>query len=538
MSTTETKPVLIAGAGPTGMTAAMELSRFGIPVRLIDKAPEPATTSRAIGVQARTLELFEQRGIAAEMLGIGNRAIAASFFGGGKRVFRLEFSHADSRYPFVLLISQAETERILREQLARQGVQIERPVELIALAQKDHAGHSGQAGGVSATLRHKDGSLEELEASYLISAEGAHSIVRSTVGLEFQGKSLDEDFILGDFAIDGGLAETDLQIFSSEKGFIAMFPMGSHRWRLVGDNPQSDPTKGGGPSLEELQEIYDARSHIPAKFRDLNWSSYFRVNSRMVDRLQRECVFLGGDSAHIHSPAGAQGMNTGMQDMINLCWKLALVLQGIASPDLLDTYGEDRLPVIRGVLSNTERLTDVASSESHVFRTVFNHVAPLIVGTEMVQEKGATQMSQVGLNYRSSSLSENHSHHGILRAGDRMPDLSVARGNPAKGEPGAAETIRLYSLFDPSAFTLLYVDAGNDELPAEGESKLAAWQGLIRSHRIAAPGEDEAARKHFAGQLGDAPLIVLVRPDSYIGFIGGLNALPKLEAYLRKWLTP
>jgi 2-polyprenyl-6-methoxyphenol hydroxylase-like FAD-dependent oxidoreductase len=311
------KPVLIAGAGPTGMMAAIELSRFNVPVRLIEKKAEPETSSRAIGVQARTLELLEQCGLGSSLVKLGNHGLAFSPYGDRKRIWRLDFERISSKYNYLLFVSQAETENVLREALDKAGVTIERNLTFLALGQTD------RDTTLTAVLQHADGTLEQFKCSYLIDAEGAHSIAHGTVGLHFEGKSHVEAYALGDLHIDGDLVETDFHIFSSEHGFMSMFPMGGRRFRVMADNPISQQSKGTAPSLEELQQIYNQRSHIPAKFRDMSWSSWFRINSRMVNGLQVGKVFLGGDTAHIHSPAGAQGMNTGMQDMINLCWKLA-----------------------------------------------------------------------------------------------------------------------------------------------------------------------------------------------------------------------
>lgn len=539
MTTLETEPVLIVGAGPTGMTAAIELSRFGIPVRLVEKTAEPATTSRAVGVQARTLELFEQRGMVDKMLAVGNKAPGTSIHGSGKRIFRLEYSHVDSSYGFTLFISQAETERVLREQLAAQNVPIERSVEMIAFAQAESHRSSGLPGTVSATLRHGDGSLEEVEASYMISAEGAHSKARKTLGLDFHGKALQEDYALGDFYVEGELPQTDMHIFSSQYGFMGMFPMGDYRWRVIASNPLSEPSKDTKPDLGELQKIYDMRSEIPAKFRDLQWSSWFHINSRMTDQLQDEQIFLGGDSAHIHSPAGAQGMNTGIQDSINLGWKLAMVLQGKTQSHLLDTYGEDRLPVIHSVLEGTEGLTRLIGSENPAVRSVVSHIAPLLVGTEFIQTKSTTKLSQTGLNYRDSSLSETHEHYGSLRAGDRLPDLDVTLQNQphrAKQNPTPA---KLFSLLNPSKFTLLYANISDPvSLHNEVQQTLSPWQAVIDGYQIAAPDPASSQYKHFTNNFGSKPSLVLVRPDSYISFIAGENSLPKLVNYLQKWLIP
>ena len=217
-----------------------------------------------------------------------------------------------------------------------------------------------------------------------------------------------------------------MQVFASETGFMAMFPFGQRHFRLIVSNPPGPATPGAEPPLTDLQATYDERSEVPARLHDLTWSSYFRINSRMVAGLHRGRVFFGGDSAHIHSPAGGQGMNTGIQDMINLAWKLALVAQGRATPDLLATYDEDRLPVIRDVLKRTEALTDVIGVENAWFRSAFNHVAPLVVGTGFVQDKATATVSQVAFDYRSSPLAVTQAHHGHLRAGD--PPARHGRG--------------------------------------------------------------------------------------------------------------
>ncbi len=518
-------PVLIAGAGPTGMMAALELSRFGIPVRIVERRETPATTSRAIGVQARTLELFEQRGIGAPLVERGNHAVAASAYGGGKRIFRLEFSRIDSKYNYLLFVSQAETEQVLRDALDKAGVEIEWGVTMNAFAQPEHRTT------LNAVLHKRDGSVEEIECAYLISAEGAHSTARQTLGLTFEGKSLDEQYALGDFYVDSELPEHDFHIFSSEHGFLGLFPMGSQRYRMIASNPISTPSKDTEPSLGELQRLYDQRSPVPAKLRDMSWSSWFHINSRMIHRMSVERVFVGGDSAHIHSPAGAQGMNTGMQDMMNLGWKMAMVMKGQAKPALLETYTTERVPVIENVLTKTEGLTATIGQENAVFRTIFNHVAPWIVGTDAVQENSTERMSQLGLNYHGSPLSISDGHPGSLRPGDRMPDLPVTvlkRGTPAESRPAT-----LFSLLDPSMFTLFYSNLTDaDQSHAEFSRAVGGWRHLMHVHQVAAAGDTAAFEKLF----GRRPAMLLVRPDGYVAFTGTETSAPALARYCDEWL--
>lgn len=526
---TNIKTVLIVGAGPTGMTAAMELSRLGIPVRLIEKTSKPATTSRAVGVQARTLELLEQRGLAQTLIERGNEGIAVSAYGGGKRVFRLEFKSIDSKYKYILFVSQAETEKLLRDAIAKTGVEIEWNTTLIGFSMTEHADR------VTTILRRADGSLEELDSSYLISAEGAHSTVRETLGLKFEGKSLDEQYALGDFYIDGDLPDSDLHVFSSEHGFLGMFPMGNKRFRLIASNPISKPSKDTEPSIEELQKLYDQRSPIPAKFHDMSWSSWFHINSRMVKRLRSGRLFLGGDAAHIHSPAGAQGMNTGIQDMIDLSWKLAMVLKGEAKDEILETYATDRLPVIHNVLTKTEGLTKAIGEENPIFRSVFNHVAPWIVGTDFVQHNSTERMSQLSLDYRESTLSENHGGPGSLKAGDRVQDLVVTALNVEGSTVQQPKRSTLFELLDPSKFTLLYSNLTKPEAThAQIGRDVSRWHHLMRSHQI---GPAESEEKTFQHLFGASSSILLVRPDGYIAFAGNENAISQLAAYCDKWLV-
>ncbi len=528
-----TAPVLIVGAGPTGLTAALELSRLGVAARIIERQASPPQTSRAIGVQARTLELLEQRGLADELVRRGNRASGGSIFADGRPILHLDFSQIASHYNFLLLVPQSETERVLGEAVERQGMAIERGVELVGLAQ-DTLSHG--APPVRAALRHEGGGLELMEASWLISAEGAHSTVRATLDLPFEGKTLDNRYLLADVSCEGDLARDQIQIVSSRDGILAVFPLGGERFRVIASNPPGAPAAGTEPGFEEVQAVYDQRSSIPARFRDLTWSSWFHINSRMVPHLRVGRLLLGGDAAHIHSPAGGQGMNTGIQDMINLAWKLALVIRGQAPLALLDTYEQERLPVMRDVLSKTEGLTDLMGSDNPIVHALLAHLGPWIGGTSLVRENAPARMSQIAINYRHGPLSEqHHAHGGHLHAGDRVPELMVQ----AEGAGGSGwRDVRLASLVDPSTLTLFVVrtDDSKDQA-SEFTEAIDKWSHLVRVVELRSPG-DGPAREPFASAFGTAAGVFLVRPDGYLGFVAGERTSPsRLAAYLERWFT-
>jgi 2-polyprenyl-6-methoxyphenol hydroxylase-like FAD-dependent oxidoreductase len=462
----------------------------------------------------------------------GHPAIGACVYGGGKRLFRLDFSRIDSRYNYLLFVSQTETERALREAAEKRGVAVERGVELVGFAQDALAPDPSP---VKVVLKHAHGRLEEAQAPWLIDAEGSHSVVRTTLGLPFGGRTLDHDFALADVAVDGDLAEVDFHVFSTEHGFLGLFPLGQRRFRVIAANPMSSPSEGTAPAIEEMQAIYDQRAHIPARLTDLRWSSWFHISSRMVPHLRVGRVLLGGDAAHIHSPAAAQGMNTGIQDMINLAWKLALVIHGQAPQALLDTYEQERLPVMRNVLRKTETITDLLGSPRPVVRRLIGRLGPWLGGARKVQEIAPFRISQLAVGYRRSPLSAHHGRAGRLHAGDRVPDLLV-RGRTAHGEGWQERT--LSGLVDPGRFTLLVVHpVASDGAGVDWCAAVRPWEPVIRVVGIAPPS-DEGARARFHAAFGRSSGVLLVRPDGYVGFAGGRHASPRhLDAYCRRWLT-
>jgi 2-polyprenyl-6-methoxyphenol hydroxylase-like FAD-dependent oxidoreductase len=490
-------PVLIVGAGPTGLTAAIELSRLGIGVRIIDRAPDRSPTSRALGVAARTIELLRVRGVGDEMLRLGNRARATALYSGGEKLAAIELHRMPSEFNYVLLLAQSETERLLTEQLNRQGVKVERGVEMVSM--------SPRPGHVGVGLRSGDGTEEAATASYLIAADGSHSAIRKALGLPFTGRSLTQSYVLGDLHLAGDIPEDQLSIFLARNGFLAVFPMGDGRFRLMATDPDRITGDSDDPTLEDIQRLYDRTVHLPAQLYNLNWSSRFRINSRHMTALRDGRVFFGGDAAHVHSPAGGQGMNAGIQDMINLAWKLAMVLKGQARPELLDTYESDRLPVIRQLVRMTERATTVFNSTNALVHAALTRLAPIVLGRSAVQDRAAPKLGQLTAGYRGCPIAKGGGRIGSLRAGDRVPDMHLGRA-------------RLYEMLDLSTLTLFVTpDAGR----------------IADAYR---PWEDMLAVRPVSLPIEMADTWLLVRPDGYLAAAGGPGDARRLGGWLDRWL--
>lgn len=524
MSMADAGPVLIVGAGPTGLTAALELSRMGVPVRIVDKSGRPAETSRALAVHARTLELLDQRGLAAEMVHLGNRARAASIHDTGRKLATIDLRRIPSRFNYVLLLAQSETERLLREQLARQGVTVEREVQLTSLTQLP-------AGGVRVGLRHAGDRTEQTDVPWLISADGAHSTVRRLLALPFGGESDPETYSLADLYIDGDVPDDQLTVFLAVDGFVALFPMGDRRFRMIATDPQHHAKDEGPPPLAELQGDVDRVTRMALRLRDPYWTSRFRINNRHLETLRAGNVFFGGDAAHVHSPVGGQGMNTGMHDMINLCWKLALVVRGRAGEALLDTYQEERLPIIKAIVRTTKTATNLFNSDSPLVHSLLSHTLPFALGTDVLQNRGTRILSELSADYRDSPLADSAGDDDAvepLRAGDRVPDLMLITNEG----PGARR--RLYDLLDASRFTLLIISPDGGAVP----ERLAGWDDLVKvcaAHLAPEDQEETGADDDLLEKLTKQGGLLLVRPDAYLGVAAGPDRPDVLDAWLSRW---
>lgn len=363
--------VLIVGAGPVGLTMAAELSRFGVNVRIIEKSPHPTETSRALVIWSRTLELLDRAGCTAAFLEAGLKGHGASLRAGQTVLGRPRFDDIASAYNFALMIPQRDTERLLIEHLRSLGVEVERQVELVSFANRED--------GIEAVLGHADGRRETVTAPWLLGCDGAHSAVRHGLNVEFPGSTQDDDWLIADIRLDGEHAPPadEISIYFHHDGPFVIFPLPDHRARIIATRGKTNTAHlRPDPVIADVQALIDQRAGGGFVASDPVWLTNFRINERKVSQYRYGRTLLAGDAAHIHSPAGGQGMNTGMQDAINLAWKLAMVVQGDAGERLLDSYSPERSAVGDMVLRNATALTDVATLTNPAAQAARNLVAP------------------------------------------------------------------------------------------------------------------------------------------------------------------
>ncbi|TXH33970.1 MAG: FAD-binding monooxygenase [Rhodospirillaceae bacterium] len=509
---TKQPQVLVAGAGPVGLTMAAELARYGIAVRIIDKAFAPSDKSKALVVWSRTLELLDRAGCADRFVAAGMPAGGANFFHGEKRLARITFEGVESPFPYGLLIPQSETERLLIDHLASLGVTVERGVELSAIRP--------DATGVSVGLHHPGGHAETRRVDWLIGCDGAHSVVRKALGLNFTGEALQTDWILADLHLDGlPVPQNELAIYFHAEGVLATFPFGRNgRHRIIADLGRATSTlPRPDPTLAEIQAVIDKRAGAGVTVRDPVWLSTFRINERKVADYRKGRVFLAGDAAHIHSPAGGQGMNTGMQDAVNLAWKLALVCRREARADpLLDSYSAERSLVGEEVLRNAGRLTRLALLRNPLARHLRNFLMSLVMRLKPVRRRLAQRLTELDIAYPDSPLNGHRCvPNGLPAPGERFP----VEARAAQSDAASPDTISPDAPTSKPRFTV----AGN--IDGSEMEKLAARFGSLL-HPAVQPLPRSLASAGAA--------VWLLRPDGYIA-IAGCDA-ETIGAYLEKLL--
>jgi len=422
---------------------ASALQAFGVRLRIVDRLIDRAHESRALVIHARSLEILRDLGVVETLLRRGNTSTRIAVHPSATKTFVVPFDDigaVDTEFPFILFISQAETEAVLGDHLASVGQRVDRGVEVTSLVPDET--------GVQCTLSRLDGGEERLHATYEAGCDGAHSFVRKTAGIPFKGDAYPQTFVLGDVEVDGAIVPNALNLFFGENGVAAFFPLGRPRtWRMIAIAPpevgaQVNPTDRPLLTLDELQRIADESVPIPLRLRDPDWLANFRLHHRQAEHYRAGRFFLAGDAAHVHSPAGGQGMNTGLQDAWNLGWKLALAIRDIGGARVLDSYEAERLPVGQFLLRYTDRLfagfARVARGGivSKIFRTVFERILlPRATSSPKGRARAFRIISQLGIRYRSSPIVEEgkSGFSNGPHAGDRFPDAPVTvRSQPTR----------------------------------------------------------------------------------------------------------
>jgi 2-polyprenyl-6-methoxyphenol hydroxylase-like FAD-dependent oxidoreductase len=496
--------VLIVGAGPTGLVLALLLTRLGIRVRIVDKAAEPGTTSRALAVQARTLELYQQIGLSDAVVNRGRKMTTVNLWTRGRHVAHVIFGDMGrglSPFPYALIYPQDEHERLLIDRLATAGVQVERQTELVAFEQT--------ADGVRASLRRQDGGTHTCEATYLAGCDGAHSLVREGLGIGFPGGTYDHLFYVADVEAGGAVMNGELHAALDTTDFLIVFPLKDEgRARLIGTVQKEPGQQDDHLSWDDVSQRVLEWLRIDVE--QVHWFSTYRVHHRVADRFQKGRAFLLGDAGHIHSPVGGQGMNTGIGDAVNLAWKIADVTHGRADASLLDSYEPERIAFARHLVATTDQAFTGATSDAaiarHVRLDILPAIAPAVFAFGPTRRLMFRTISQIAIQYRGSSLSKGRA--GDVHGGDRLPWVPATRNDRDNFAPLTSLTWQVH----------VYGDATSGVRSACEERDLPL-------HVF--PWRKEMSR---AGLQRNA--VYLVRPDGYVALAEGEGSAEAITSYL------
>jgi len=519
--------VVIVGAGPTGVMLAIELARRGVKVRVLDKRLSRPNETRAIGIHARTLEVMHQLGIVEEFLALGHPVGGTIFHLRGRRRAEVRFGGLDTPYPFLLTLSQEQTQRILDERLERLGVSVERGVDVVDV-RHDAAGAQVVIAGPA------DERERALHAEWVVGCDGVHSIVRRRLGLSFEGEDYGQDWLMAEAKTDWPLRSDRFHVFAQTGAVLAMFPLSSERWRLFLAQVPNRGSARRAPDMAEIERLVAQRGPRGMRLRDPTLLAAFRCYLRSTATMRSGRVLIAGDAAHVHSPAGGQGLNTGLHDAFNLGWKLALVAHGEAPPALLDSYQAERVPIATSVLALTDGLVRTFSMPSRGKRFLRDQVLPIVIARPAAQRRYAKRLSQLSHTYRGGPLAApaRRPARGGIAPGDRLPAVS---GLERDGRPVC--TLDLLSA--PEHTLLILAGTPADPEPVRAAiARLESWDRMVTTIVIGGEAIDSRSvvdpglwvhRRYdaLAGQL------LLVRPDGYLATRAPLNRPDLLEPYLR-----
>jgi 2-polyprenyl-6-methoxyphenol hydroxylase-like FAD-dependent oxidoreductase len=537
--------VLIVGAGPTGLALACELAKYEISFQIVDRKSGPSPESRAFGIHARTLEWLEQSGMAREFLDRGKKVTKAQIRLSEKDFYHLSFEEVSSKYPFMLLLPQQETEKILYKQLQAYGHEVRWGAKFMACRDESDKIYS--------MLEHPDGNFEEVKTEFLIGCDGARSTVRESSGLQFKGSTDQNYWLLADCTVEweSSKQKDQVYVFNTAEGVCAYFPLGEDWGRLMIEMKNQD-IPAQAPDLQVIAQLVRNRKMPINGLKAPRWISYFRFEYRLAEKYRQNRVILVGDAAHIHSPVGALGLNTGIQDAANLGWKLAYYLKGKVNDEVLDSYELERRPVGNNVVKGVGMLTHLLQSEKPFSRFARRFLYTTIFDNSVLRNKALNLLTQIDLDYKNSYFTGDFWIDGAssnpkakIRAGERIDDYELIS---IKEE----EKLGLYELLRSPNFTLLVLSGDlhvkNNleeikELYREFYEPYSSWMNIhlilpedlkVRKEKINFSAFEDV-KNELHNQFGvKSSALILIRPDGYIAYRSCPIVIKKMKQYLQE----
>jgi 2-polyprenyl-6-methoxyphenol hydroxylase-like FAD-dependent oxidoreductase len=519
--------VLIIGAGPTGLLAASQLARLGTKFRIIEKNSGPNRQSRALAIHAGSMEIFNQMGIAEQFLNLGVKVQAVNYMVKGKvqkRIPLSEFGKGLTKFPFLLVVEQSKTEKILVDFLEKKGHKVEWQTELVDFRQTDQ--------GVLATIKHFSHQSEIVNVSWMIGADGARSAVRQKLDIPFGGETYPIDLFVLDCKVDWKLKFDEMYIAFSDHSFAGFFPMPEGRCRVIGFVPDEAKDKEN-VTFEDVSKGFKERMQMDIELSDPDWISMYHSHHRYVSQFKIGRCFLVGDAAHIHSPVGAQGMNTGLQDAYNLAWKLAFVINGNATTELLSTYHEERLPFARQLVKTTDNAFNVTVSDNAFVKYMRMYIAPrllaVILKIKFLERFIFKTISQIGIKYNESKLTQKDSRGTFSnyapKPGEKLPFI--------KYENVDGEWINIQRHVDGLSFRLIH-------FPGSSKDGGILW-GITKKYSNTITYESiplaEGTKPLYTAMGITEDSFYLVRPDLHIAYRSNSRDVKNFENYLATFLT-
>ncbi|MDB5138162.1 MAG: 2-polyprenyl-6-methoxyphenol hydroxylase [Mucilaginibacter sp.] len=517
--------VLIVGAGPSGLMMAAQLLRYGVQPVIIDSKQGPTNESKALAVQARSLEIYRQMGVIDRIIDGGKKATGVSFNVDGKEAANLLFTNVGEEqtpFPFIQLYQQSKNERLLLDFLTLNCCPVYWQTTLISLTQNN--------GQVDVQLQFGD-QLSTITCDYVVGADGAHSAVRKQLQIPFNGDTYGHEFYLADVELDNEeLDEDEVQLFLTENGFSGFFPMPeANRFRIIGNLPDEFNTKED-LQVEDILPYLNNIAHVQFNIVQTYWFTIYKLHHRMADKFSQGKCFLVGDAAHIHSPIGGQGMNTGLQDAYNLAWKLAGVLNHQLNPKILNSYAAERMPVAKELLSTTDRVFTIVMSRNWLAGVFKKWLMPRLLkfvwGKKNIREAFFKRVSQISINYRESNINLHLSQSTKIKAGDRLPYLKVF-------DEKKQEETDLHEWCSKPGFTFIVLG----KLTELDLFTLAKWitqnySVMLNFFYLPMSAKNQTVFDMFEVKE-DQKKALIIRPDMHIGFINDAIDMALMDNYLK-----